>query len=186
MLKRRSYITTNHRLRRSRGGVVVEMIFVLMVLIAITIGVIYFGVFYANAEQVALAARDGALKASQTVGLPITHGAAVPADIVEAVTHQLESSNIQYCSVRLEHNYTSDLNAVVLETTSSAICNCEEHARLPEPPGVAIAASQYVRLTVCVPIEQVFPKQLTYFGIHFYDPAKTYEHTVLLRYEFDQ
>jgi Flp pilus assembly protein TadG len=176
------YRSRTHR----RGGVVVEMIFVLLVLIAVTIGVIYFGVFYANAEQVALAARLGALEASQTAGLPITNGAPVPTDIVETIRNQLESSHIQYCSIRLEHNYTSDLNAVVLETMASTTCNCEVHTRIPEPPGTAIASSQYVRVTVCVPIEQVFPQQLTYFGVRFYDPAKTYEHTVLMRYEFDQ
>src|SRR5688500_8792315 len=49
-----------------RGGIAFEMILVLVVLLIATIGVVQFGVFLANAQQVALAARVGALEASQT------------------------------------------------------------------------------------------------------------------------
>jgi Flp pilus assembly protein TadG len=43
-------------LRERRGGLTIEMILVVVVLAIVTVAVVQFGVFYANADQVALAA----------------------------------------------------------------------------------------------------------------------------------
>jgi hypothetical protein len=38
-------------------------------------------------------------------------------------------------------------------------------------------------VTVCVPLDQVFPKQISFFGKQLFDSAKTCEHTAVFRYE---
>jgi hypothetical protein len=43
--------------------------------------------------------------------------------------------------------------------------------------------SAVVRPYVCVPLDQVFPKQISFFGTQLFDPSKTYEHTTVFRYE---
>lgn len=170
---------------RRRGGIAFEMIMVLVVLIIVTVGIVQFGVFLANAEQVAMAARVGALEASQTILLPAAPGP-VPADIIEAIEHQLESSCIDWCHIRVEHNVNPPGNtAVVLESDAVPVvpCDCDPKTNLATSPGFAIAPTRYVRVTVCVPLSQVMPKQLSFFGEQIYDPNNTYEHTAIYRYE---
>jgi hypothetical protein len=170
------------RQARRQGSLTVEMIMVVVVLAIVTVGVVQFGVFFANADEVALAARVGAEEASQTPGLPTAAGP-VPANIISAIQHQLDSSCIQWCHIRLEHNVSPGLAVVVNESDFLAGCVCDPKTPLAQPPGQSAATTRYVRLTVCVPINQVFPKQLSFFGQQLYAPGKTYEHTAIFRYE---
>jgi hypothetical protein len=162
------------------------MIMVLVVLIIVTVGIVQFGVFLANAEQVAMAARVGALEASQTSPLPPGPGL-VPADIIEAIEHQLQSSCIDWCHIRVEHNVNPPGNTpVVLESDVPMVpCDCDPKTNLTESPGFTTTGdmTRYVRVTVCVPLSQVMPKQLSFFGEQIYDPDNTYEHTAIYRYE---
>jgi hypothetical protein len=160
------------------------MIMVLVVLIIVTVGIVQFGVFLANAEQVAMAARVGALEASQTTPLPAGPGA-VPADIIEAIEHQLESSCIDWCHIRVEHNVGGGVSVLESDVAPPVPCACDPKTNLAEPPGFSLtgAATRYVRVTVCVPLSQVMPKQLSFFGEQIYDPDNTYEHTAIYRYE---
>src|SRR5262245_49268769 len=89
-----------------RGSLTVEMILVVVVLAIVTVAIVQFGVFFANAQEVALAARNGGLEASQTAGLSTTNGNPVPADIIRAIAHQLDSSRIAWTQIRVEHNVT--------------------------------------------------------------------------------
>jgi Flp pilus assembly protein TadG len=162
-----------------RGGIVVEMILVLVVLLIATIGVVQFGLFLANAQQVALAARVGALEASQTMNLPVTDGP-VPADIISAIEHQLESSCIDWCSIRVEHNVRPDGNQVELLSEANPDCECQTSEFLAAPP-----IRPYVRVTVCVPLSEVMPEQLSFFGRQIYGAEDTYEHTAVFRYELE-
>lgn len=170
-------------LRERRGGLTIEMILVVVVLAIATVAVVQFGVFYANADQVALAARVGALEASQTANLPPAGD--VPENIVDAIRHQLESSNIAFCEVRLEHDVIPQGPPApppppYVLITSAPDCECPPKTPLVSPP---FAGTQYVRVTVCVPLDQVFPKQISFFGSQLFDPTKTYEHTAVFRYE---
>jgi hypothetical protein len=161
-MRRSDCRSTAHRQRR--GSIAFEMIMVLVVIIIVTVGIVQFGVFLANAEQVAMAARVGALEASQTDPLLAGPGP-VPLNIIQAIEHQLESSCIDWCQIPADD------------------CECDPKMNLLGAPGSGIAASRYVRVTVCVPLSQVMPKQLSFFGEQIYDPDNTYEHTAIYRYE---
>jgi len=168
------------RLRRRRGSLTVEMLLVVVVLAIVTVGVVQFGVFFANAQEVSLAARVGAEEASQFAGLPTINGAPVPLDIIRGIRHQLESSCIEWAHIRLEHNVTPGLTPVVLESDSGGGFVCDEKTNLAMPPA---PGTRYVRLTVCVPLNEVFPKSLSFFGEQLYANTQTYEHTAIFRYE---
>ena len=157
------------------------MILVVVVLATVTVGIVQFGVFFANAQEVAFAARMGALEASQTNNLSTLDGDPVPANVVSAIEHQLESSGIEWCHIRLEHNANS-VTAVELESDqgSPMDCDCEPKTELAASP---YPMTEYVRLTICVPLSQVFPKQLSFFGKQLFAADKTYEHTAIFRYE---
>jgi Flp pilus assembly protein TadG len=164
---------------RRRGSLTVEMIMVVVVLAIATVGIVQFGVFFANAQQVALAARVGALEASQTPNLALTSsGDPVPVNILSAIEHQLQSSRIDWVRVRLEHNLASG-GPIVLDSATSGYTYAPK-TNLAGPP---FAGTYYVRLTVYTPLNDVFPKQLSFFGQQLFPSSKTYEHTVVLRYE---
>jgi Flp pilus assembly protein TadG len=156
------------------------MLLVVVVLAVVTVGIVQFGVFFANAQMVAMAARVGGLEASQTANLPAADGDTVPDDVLRAVEHQLASSCIAWCLVRLEHNATPSGDVVVLVSSLDDAFECAPHGPLAAPPH---ADTQYVRLTVCVPLSDVFPKQLSFFGRQLFGPERTYEHTATFRYE---
>jgi hypothetical protein len=182
MRKPRPFRSAVSQRRQRRGGLTVEMVLVVVVLAIVTVAVVQFGVFYANAQQVALAARVGGIEASETPDLPVA--GSVPTNIVDAIRHQLESSNIAFCEIRLEHNILPPgpppPPPPYVLTTSEPGCTCPPKTPLVSPP---LAGAQYVRLTVCVPLDQVFPKQISFFGTQLFDSTKTYEHTTVFRYE---
>jgi hypothetical protein len=166
---------------RRRGAIAFEMILVLVVLLIVTIGVVQFGVFLSNAQQVALAARVGALEASQTTdaNLPDAPGP-VPDNIIRAIEHQLESSCIEWCTIRVEHNVHPDGDQVELLSQTDPACDCKTDDFLADPP-----IRPYVRVTVCVPLSEVMPAQLSFFGQQIYGADDTYEHSAVFRYELD-
>src|SRR5262245_24104241 len=117
-----------------RGGIAFEMIMVLVVLIIVTVGIVQFGVFLANAEQVAMAARVGALEASQTNPRPGGPGP-VPANIIFAIEHQLESSCIDWCHIRVEHNVGGAVSVRESYAVPMVPCDCDPKTNLAESPG---------------------------------------------------
>lgn len=182
MLESRSRPSPQRR-RSRRGSLTVEMVMVVVVLAIITVAVVQFGVFFANAQEVALAARVGALEASQTAGLSTTNGDPVPATVISAIEHQLESSCIAWAEIRLEHNVTGgltpvELNSINPDPPSGFICDPKTNLVAPPFPG-----TRYVRVTVCVPLNEVFPKALSFFGEQLFPATRTYEHTAIFRYE---
>jgi Flp pilus assembly protein TadG len=170
----------NHRPapHRRRGSLTVEMLMVLVVLLLATIGVAQFGVFFANAQEVALAARVGGLEASQTANLP-TAASAVPATIVAAIEHHLESSQIQWSHIRLEHNVAPGVGVVLDSDTGDGFA-VNPKTNLAAPP---FPNTRYVRLTVTAPLAELFPRALSFFGVQFFVANKSYEHTTVFRYE---
>jgi Flp pilus assembly protein TadG len=166
--------------RRRHGSLTVEMVMVVTVLAIVTVGIVQFGVFFANADMVALAARVGAEEASQTLGLSTSNGSPVPANVISAIEHQLQSSNIDWAKIRLEHNVNPPTNAPVeLASTLPGFVFAPKTNLVAAPfPG-----TQYVRLTLAVPLNDVFSKQLSFFRQQLYTANRTYEHTVVFRYE---
>jgi Flp pilus assembly protein TadG len=163
---------------RRRGSLTVEMIMVVMVLLIVTVGIVQFGVFFADADEVALAARVGTEEASQLPGLPAA--GPVPASIISAVEHQLLSSQIQWSHIRLEHNATPGNAVVVLNSDSGGGFDVNPKLNLAAPP---FPGTHYVRLTVTVPLAEVFPRSLSFFGQQLFAPTGSYEHSDVFRYE---
>jgi hypothetical protein len=163
---------------RRRGSLTVEMLMVLIVLLLATIGIAQFGVFFSCAQEVALAARMGGLEASQTATLPAA--GTVPTDIIAAIEHQLESSQIEWSHIRLEHNVTLSGDPAVLQSDSGGVFTENPKASLGGPP---FPNTRYVRLTVYAPLAELFPRALSFFGIQFFAAEKSYEHTTVFRYE---
>jgi hypothetical protein len=153
------------------------MILVLVVLVTVTVGIVQFGLFLAKAQQVSLAARVGALEASQTHSLD-DDCQEVPENVIRAIEHQLESSGIDWCAIRLEHDVTRHRRQVALLSTNCADCELATDELLDCPP-----SRRYVRLTVGVPLGELIPTQLSYFGEQLFGADRVYEHTTLLRYE---
>ena len=165
--------------RETRGAATLELILVLPVLLLITIGLIEFGVMFANLQQVALASRVGTERASELADLGLTvDGDEVPPEVIEAIEQQLQSSCIDFCRVRLEHNVGGSQKVLVTETGDP--CDCDDVVSL-EPD--EIPTGRYVRLTVWVPLTEVLPAGVTLFGCNFVSPGQTFHSTTILRYE---
>jgi len=161
---------------RRRARATVELVLTLPILIMMSLALIQFGVLFQNMQLSSLASRVGAEEASQTTGLPTTDGDPVPTEIVEAVEQQLLSSGIYHCHIQLEHNVGG--TTVVLTSPADPVCECDPPDVLdPVPPG------EYVRLTVCVPLNELMPNSLAFFGVSISDPAKATQFTTAFRYE---
>ena len=170
----------NH-MRNRRGAATFELILVLPVLLLMTIGLIEFGVMFANLQQVALASRVGAERASELASLPtMTSSDPVPLEVIEAIEQQLQSSCIAWCHIRLEHNTADPLSQEVLESTQGDPCGCEEFEPLPEDE---IPTGRYVRLTLTVPLSEVVPSGLTLFGCRLFSAEQAFHSTTIFRYE---
>ncbi len=158
---------TRHRirtLRRSaprRGSVVLELIVMLPVWLIVMGAIVQFGLLIGNRQQLALAARVGAEEASRTVDLELTNtGDPVPANVVQVVQQQLDSSGIDECKITLEHNLGGDK---VLSSPVAAACDCPTlNASFPTYRG-------YVRVTVYVPSTELAPNVLSFFGFDISD-----------------
>lgn len=179
MTRKRELSATSNRATRRRGSLTVEMLMVLVVLLLATIGIAQFGVFFANAQELALAARMGGLESSQTISLPTSAGP-VPAAIIGAIEHQLESSQIEWSHIRLEHNVDTGGAPVVLNSDSAGGFIVNPKTVLAAPP---FPSTRYVRLTVTAPLAELFPRALSFFGAQFFAANKSYEHTTVFRYE---
>ena len=161
------------------GSLTVELLLVVVVLAIVTVGVVQFGVFFADADEVALAARVGAEEASQTQNLSTINGP-VPATIISIIEHQLLSSQIEWSHIRLEHNISPGNTVVNLDSDSGGGFVVTPRSNLAAPPA---ANTHYVRLTVTVPLAEVFPRSLSYFGEQLFLANRSYEHTAVFRYE---
>ncbi len=156
---------------------VLEFVVVLPIMMIVLVGIVRFGVFYANMQQVALAARVGAEEASETAGLPTTDGGAVPANVLTAVSQQLETAGISYCRVRLEHNVGGD--QVALFSPSEGVCEGGPDQKLAG----AAPPRRYVRLTVTVALSEVMPDTIGCFYFNKTGPRKTAFVTTIFRHE---
>ncbi len=179
-LKATSPRTMRRRARRfghRRAAIVLEFVVVLPIMVIMLVGIVRFGVYYANMQQVALAARVGAEEASQTGGLPTSDGGAVPANVLIAVSQQLQTAGIDYCRIRLEHNVGGD--QVVLFSPSQGTCQGGPDQKL----GGAAPPRDYVRLTVTVALSEVMPDTIGCFCFNRTGPRKTAFVTTVFRHE---
>lgn len=170
----------SHRPGPRRGAVLLELILTLPVWLILLMAVVEFGMILVNQQQVALASRVGAEKASETAGLSTTMYDQVHPDVLTAVQHQLESSCLKYCSVILEHNVVpSEVppipTPVILRTPTVPACTCAW-------PSTAIPSERRcVRVTVCVPLSELAPNLLSFVGFDI--SGCVIHHSTTFRYE---
>jgi len=156
--------------RPQRGGAVtIELIVVLPVLLVAVLGIGQFGFYFQRVEQLMLATRVGAEAASQTAGLPAS--GLVPTSIADAINHQLASANISTVAIIVEHNIPGPGENVL--RTDSVPNTC------PEPISVLPVSS--VRVTVCVPLADLMPNCLSFFGFDI--STRNAVHTTTFGYE---
>ena len=156
--------------RARRGGVVtLELILTMPIWLILLWAIVEWGQILSNEHQVALAARVGAEEASQTSGL--ASATAVPTNVLTAITQELDSSNISWCNVILEHNLDGSL-----EELSEGMCDCE-------PPSTDLLPTnrEYVRVTVCVPLTELACNLLGVFGFDI--SGCIVQHSAIFRYE---
>jgi hypothetical protein len=148
--------------------VTLELILTVPIWLILLWAIVEWGQILSNQQQVALAARVGAEEASQTPDLDIAAG--VPANVLTAITQQLDSSNISWCKVILEHNLNGPL-----EELSEGPCDCD-------PPSTALPPNrEYVRVTVCVPLTELACNLLAPFGFDI--SGCIVQHSATFRYE---
>ena len=176
-LWRRSLRPAARSFARRRAAIALELVLVLPVLVLLVVVTIQFGLFHANMQEVALAARVGAEEASQTESLPNTDGDPVPANVLLAINKQLHSSRIRSCCVKLEHNV--DGNPVVLVSPNSDACAVGPIWQPIEGP----LPGTFVRVSIFVPKSAVMPNSSRLLGLDVSDPSKVVGSCAAFRYE---
>lgn len=142
--------------KQRRGGVTLELILVMPVMIIFVLAAVEFGLLLSQIKQVEFASREGArLAAVQTPG-DLSTAIGTVSNRVERV---LQTGEIPgYCKVILQHNVAAASNP----TQSTGSCNCPTPTTPALPSGTNLAA---VRVTVCVGMEKLAPDLLSSFGL---------------------
>ena len=163
------------RPRARRGAIILEFVLAVPILLIALVSIVQFGVFFANMQQVTLAARVGAEEASQTLPLPASSGEPIPQQILNVIDRQLETAKLARCQVRLEHNLGG---SPVVSVAGDEDCGCGPIDPLADPP-----PGKYVRLTVVVPLGEMMPNGLVLFGFDVSRPNRVAQYTTILRHE---
>jgi len=129
---------------------------VLPVLLAAALAVAQFGYYFQRVQQLMLASRVGAEEASQTAGLV---AGPVPANIANVINHQLASSNITPLSIIVEYQPLMGPEQVLRTDYPGYV-----PGSFPEPTGVLPLST--VRVTVLVPLSNLMPNSLSFFGFN--------------------
>jgi hypothetical protein len=159
--------------RRSRSAIAtLELVLAIPILIVPLLAIVRYGSYYANMEQVALAARLGAEAASRSD--LSSGGLAIPPDVLSVVNSQLSLAGITPCQIRLEHNVGGD--SVGINANPGATCACDSTNLASPPPG------KYVRLSICVQMSELVPRGLNGFGLGLLDGTSVAEASSVFPY----
>ena len=165
------------RWKNRRGAIEsIELLISLPILLLVTLGVIHFGLLISNLQHLALASRVGAIAASQVTPESFDEED-VPADIQNAVSHQLEINGIDNYEIHLEYNLGDGVES---ESMSVGEIECEAPEELDPGP-----SRNYVRVTVCVRLDELTPNLFPTFGFSIGGATKVARHSTLLRYELN-
>lgn len=148
--------------RQRRGTLILEMVLVLPLILIALLAAIQFGKYFANMQEISLAARIGGVAASRTASLSGVPGDPVPATVTDAVYRHLASAGIHTAAIALEHNL--DGGPVLLQTPADASIDVD-FISAPPPGG-------YVRVIVIVPQAAIMPDLLRACGLHLVLPGK--------------
>ena len=178
-----AYRPKRRDVRRARSGAItLELILCLPVWIIVLAATLEFGLLISRLQQVALAARVGAMEAAQTDG--IQEFVAFPTGVETVVDRQLQSAKgqsdtIEYCRLILEYRLGGTV-ATPLVQDGNTPCNCQpiDGSDLPFPN---TDCGDYVRVTVCVRMSELAPNLLKVFGFDI--SGKFVQHTATYAYE---
>lgn len=137
------------------GGLTLELVLVLPILLIALLAIVQFGQYFANLQALTFAARVGGEEAAISETLPTTEGASVPTTIVNAVDQQLFSAGIARRIIVLEHNLGGSQTSLI--TPNGA---------LPPPKLASVPPGHYVRIIIVVPKSELMPDLLKPFGLH--------------------
>lgn len=157
-----------------------ELILCLPVWLIVLASTVEFGLLMTRLQQVALAARVGAMEAAQTDGLQ--EFTDFPAGIEEVVDKQLQSAKrqsgkIEYCRLILEHSVGPGGTSPLFQD-GNVPCDCDP---IPDSDIPVPMCGDYVRVTVCVRMTELTPNLLKIFGFDI--SQKIIQHTATYRYE---
>lgn len=155
-----------------------ELILVFPILFILLLAVIEFGLIYAATQYVSHASRFGAKLASEepTAGLEDFNLSSGGSRLRTQIDNYLQTVEMGTgaCRVILQHNVLGVSNPLQ-EDTSAMPCDCDPPvANLP-------TLEEYVRVTVCVPLEGNVPDLLATFGFSIQD--RIIEESTTFHYE---
>ena len=177
--------------RARQGGVVLELILGLPLLVILLLAVVEYAVLMANQQQVEMATRAGALVAT-SLDLPASGN--VPSDVLDAIAAELANIGVDLhagigdgsIKVLLEHNYTvtgpvPDLDPPGMLVSGSLVCP-DMTSPLPPDPDSSSFGRIYVRLSVCIRSDLLTPNLLSSYCIDMSErvtsQTKTYRHVL--------
>ena len=177
--------------RQRRGGVVLELILGLPLLVIPLLAVVEYAVLMSNQQQVEMAARAGALTGAQLV---LPSSGSVPTEVLDAIAAELTHVGIDLNAritdgtirVELEHNYLSSGADPELDpsaTLASGTLTCPSSAAPPAPdPDLSSFGRCYVRLRLCVRSDLLTPNLLSAYCIDMSErvtsQTKAYRHVL--------
>ena len=177
--------------RQRRGGVVIELILGLPLLVIPLLAVVEYAVLMSNQQQVEMAARAGALTGAQLV---LPSSGSVPTEVLDAIAAELTHVGIDLNAritdgtirVELEHNYLSSGADPELDpsaTLASGTLTCPSSAAPPAPdPDLSSFGRSYVRLRLCVRSDLLTPNLLSAYCIDMSErvtsQTKAYRHVL--------
>ena len=177
--------------RQRRGGVVLELILGLPLLVIPLLAVVEYAVLMSNQQQVEMATRAGALTGTQLV-LPAS--GSVPTEVLDAIAAELTHVGIDL-NARITdgksrgewaHNYLSsgaDPDLDPSATLASGTLTCPSSAAPPAPdPDLSSFGRSYVRLRLCVRSDLLTPNLLSAYCIDMSErvtsQTKAYRHVL--------
>lgn len=138
---------------RRSGGVVLELVLTLPILLILLLAIVEFYLLYANLPRLEAASRAGALVASR-ISLPASGN--LPTDVIAAVDRQLETLNLPGRQIILVHDTAGGTGQ--LSTGTSYAAPSELTNNLP-------TTRNYVRVSVQAPMTGFTPNLLKTFGM---------------------
>lgn len=165
-----------------RGALTVELVLTLPIFLILLVAIVQFGLYHVRMQHVALASRIGAEQAAQTSNLQSY--SSVPSDVISAIGAELQTTGITQFCVRLEHNVGGSTMVLWYPSGGCSFCptggcTCCPTSSLSSSP---YSGTEYVRLTVCVPLTQLMPNALKIFGFDL--TGQTTAFTTVFRYEY--
>jgi hypothetical protein len=172
-----------------RGGVLLELILSLPLLVILLLAVVEYAVLMSNQQHLEMAARAGGL-ISTTLELPET--GAVPNEVLDVIAVELANIGIDLQAgiddgsirVELEHNYDTngpvpDLDPSARLVSGTLDCPPPNSPAAPDPDA-SVYGRSYIRLSVCVRSDLLTPNLLSAYCIDMSErvtsKTKTYRH----------